>query len=131
MFEYDHSLSLLWVYSYLKLEVYLELPQTSKIKLFAKTVTAWTQWLFFAKKSILDIRQGSKFTSAKYHAAPKITGLESLSKPLKAIWKDAYLLGKLRWLLTLNVWCSIAWKVSSYGVISGPYFPVFGLNTDT
>ena len=22
-----------------------------------------------------------------------------------------------------------AWKVSNYGVISGPYFPVFGLNT--
>ena len=24
---------------------------------------------------------------------------------------------------------STAWKVSKYGVISGPYFPVFGLNT--
>ena len=24
-----------------------------------------------------------------------------------------------------------AWKVSKYGVICGPYFPVFGLNTDT
>ena len=24
-----------------------------------------------------------------------------------------------------------AWKVSKYGVISGPYFPVFGLNTET
>ena len=23
-----------------------------------------------------------------------------------------------------------AWKVSKYGVISGPYFPVIGLNTD-
>ena len=23
-----------------------------------------------------------------------------------------------------------AWKVSKYGVISGPYFPVFGLNTE-
>ena len=23
-----------------------------------------------------------------------------------------------------------AWKVSEYGVISGPYFPAFGLNTD-
>ena len=22
------------------------------------------------------------------------------------------------------------WKVSKYGVISGPYFPVFGLNTE-
>ena len=24
-----------------------------------------------------------------------------------------------------------AWKVSKYGAFSGPYFPVFGLNTDT
>ena len=24
-----------------------------------------------------------------------------------------------------------AWKVSKYGVISGPYFPVCGLNTET
>ena len=24
---------------------------------------------------------------------------------------------------------STAWKVSKYGVISSPYFPVFGLNT--
>ena len=24
-----------------------------------------------------------------------------------------------------------AWKVSKYGVTSGPYFPVFGLNTET
>ena len=23
-----------------------------------------------------------------------------------------------------------AWKLFKYGVISGPYFPVFGLNTD-
>ena len=23
-----------------------------------------------------------------------------------------------------------AWKVSKYGVFSGPYFPVFGLNTE-
>ena len=23
-----------------------------------------------------------------------------------------------------------AWKMSKFGVISGPYFPVFGLNTD-
>ena len=32
----------------------------------------------------------------------------------------------------LNVIASTgtAWKVSKYGVISGPYFPVFGLNTE-
>ena len=23
-----------------------------------------------------------------------------------------------------------AWKLSKYGIISGPYFPVFGLNTE-
>ena len=28
------------------------------------------------------------------------------------------------------VWIDTAWKVSKYGVISGPYFPVFGLNTE-
>ena len=26
--------------------------------------------------------------------------------------------------------CSPSWKVSKYGVISGPYFPAFGLNTE-
>ena len=26
--------------------------------------------------------------------------------------------------------CITVWKVSKYGVISGPYFPVFGLNTE-
>ena len=26
--------------------------------------------------------------------------------------------------------CSTAWKVSKYGVFSGPYFAVFGLNTE-
>ena len=35
----------------------------------------------------------------------------------------------LRMKLTIII-KSTAWKVSKYGVISGPYFPVFGLNTD-
>ena len=33
----------------------------------------------------------------------------------------------------MNGWCwgvHTAWKVSKYVVISGPYFPVFGLNTE-
>ena len=34
---------------------------------------------------------------------------------------ETYQLGKLHHVT--------AWKVSKYGVISGPYFPVFGLNT--
>ena len=29
-----------------------------------------------------------------------------------------------------NVFGSTAWKVLKYGVISGPHFPVFGLNTE-
>ena len=32
------------------------------------------------------------------------------------------------WKLSGNI--STVWKVSKYGVISGPYFPVFGLNTE-
>ena len=31
----------------------------------------------------------------------------------------------------ISVETLIVWKVSKYGVISGPYFLVFGLNTDT
>ena len=29
-----------------------------------------------------------------------------------------------------NADTNTAWKVSKYGVFSGPYFPVFGLNTE-
>ena len=29
-----------------------------------------------------------------------------------------------------NIGCYTAWKVSKCGVISGPYFPVFSLNTE-
>ena len=29
-----------------------------------------------------------------------------------------------------NIGRYTAWKVSKYGVISGPYFPVFGLDTE-
>ena len=32
---------------------------------------------------------------------------------------------------TFLVSCHTAWKVSKYGVFSGPYFPVFRLNTET
>ena len=31
--------------------------------------------------------------------------------------------------ITEWLFLNTAWKVSKYGVISGPYFPVFGLNT--
>ena len=33
------------------------------------------------------------------------------------------------WILCSISYPLTAWKVSKYGVISGPYFPVFGLNT--
>ena len=34
-------------------------------------------------------------------------------------------------LAVVHIWVSLtAWKVSKYGVISGPYFAVFGLNTE-
>ena len=41
----------------------------------------------------------------------------------------------MHWVLSLRkAWTALvrntAWKVSKYGVISGPYFPVFGLNTE-
>ena len=32
--------------------------------------------------------------------------------------------------ITIIIRIIIAWKVSKYGVISGPNFPVFGLNTE-
>ena len=38
-----------------------------------------------------------------------------------------------KWKFSFSVTFSLirfpAWKLSKYGVISGPYFPVFGLNT--
>ena len=56
---------------------------------------------------------------------------------------DMLIINTLRWIDDLDLkeeileifspkleMCAItAWKVSKYGVISGPYFPVFGLNT--
>ena len=36
------------------------------------------------------------------------------------------------WLVVFEKWTDFntAWKVSKYGVFSGPYFPAFGLNTE-
>ena len=33
-------------------------------------------------------------------------------------------------IFTKKCWTRTAWKVSKYGVFSGPYFPTFGLNTE-
>ena len=32
--------------------------------------------------------------------------------------------------ISIHYWGYAAWKLSKYGVISGPYFPLFGLNTE-
>ena len=54
-----------------------------------------------------------------------------------AQWKTMYGL-PLFYILTSSFWYSedmktnithTAWKVSKYGITSGPHFPVFGLNT--
>ena len=36
----------------------------------------------------------------------------------------------ISWSKPITIEDIIAWKVSKYGVFSGPYFPTFGLNTD-
>ena len=48
------------------------------------------------------------------------------SEPL---WEHVFYKTILIFQLIVCMKCT-AWKVSKYGVISGPYFPVFGLNTE-
>ena len=43
---------------------------------------------------------------------------------------DINALSKLNKLAEYSGLQSTAWKVSKYGVISGPYFPVFGMNRE-
>ena len=45
------------------IEVYPEPYQTSKMELLAKIVNGFQPLTIFAKSSILDVRQGSKYTS--------------------------------------------------------------------
>ena len=45
------------------LEAYSEACQTSKMELFAKTINGWKSLTIFAKISILDVWQGSEYTS--------------------------------------------------------------------
>ena len=59
--------------------------------------------------------------------------LSVISKGLKTkffskslFWSTSYCVSEVRFALDTFT----AWKVSKYGVISGPYFPVFGLNAD-
>ena len=47
------------------------------------------------------------------------------------LWEEIrYPISVLPFLWALSACLSTAWKVSKYGVFSGPYFPAFGLNTD-
>ena len=99
--------------------------------------------VFFAKitclreSSIVDVRLDSKYASGKctrslLHVKRKI-GLPICYVPFTCEKKNR----------TTNLLCDIsfncffsnqvdthcAWKLPRYGVISGPHFPVFGLNT--
>ena len=44
-------------------EAFTEPRRTSKMKRFAKIVNNWKPLTFFAKRSILDVWQGSEYTS--------------------------------------------------------------------
>ena len=55
--------------------------------------------------------------------------------PAELLWPHPYTVLKIfkckyDYFAKLKFDISTAWKVSKYGVFSGPYFPVFGLNTD-
>ena len=75
--------------------------RASNMELLAKIVNGWKPFTVFAKSSILDVWLGSEYTSAVKH-----------------LW----------WTFFVKI-ALCAKKVSKYGVFSGPYFPVFGLNT--
>ena len=48
--------------------------------------------------------------------------------PVRQLRTIGFYLKKIVLILTIS-FSLTAWKVSKYGVFSGPYFPVFGLNT--
>ena len=52
--------------------------------------------------------------------------LENILQPYAFPYSGPWQKSKMEFFLRIVI---IAWKVSKYGVISGPYFPVFGLNT--
>ena len=61
-------------------------------------------------------------------ANENLTPCQELFKPLFEKFKP-----KLFHILKANICiliCAIVWKVSKYGVFSGPYFPTFALNTE-
>ena len=115
---------------------------TSEIELFAKIIV---------KSIILDVWQRSEYTSvllfppadsnmlkvnktdnnAKvYSGSCQTFMIESFAREREIFWQKV-LSYMFDWLLNkyLQLVKKTAWKVSKYGVISGPYFPVFSPNT--
>ena len=62
--------------------MYLEPCQTSKMKLFVEIVNGFEPSVIFAKKPILDVWQGSEYTSVLKYVEPGIYSLST--KPLDA-----------------------------------------------
>ena len=62
------------------------------------------------------------------HLMPLITNLFSI--PPENLWFSDTFRGYRKRSVVWNGLISNACKVSKYGVISGPYFPAFGLNTE-
>ena len=61
------------------------------------------------------------------------TGIQWVNQDVKwvlVIYNDYSILRSRPHLSFENSEINTAWKVSKYGVISGPYFPVFGLNME-
>ena len=79
---------------------------TSKINCFVKIVNAWKSLIICTKCSFLDFWQGSEYNSE----------FDTIAFTLNLDFKNSN--------------NGTAWKVSKYEVISGPYFPAFGLNTE-
>ena len=84
---------------------------------------------YFAKSSILDVRQGSEYVSGHWFIAQK-QFRKSDKKLLRKTSENLHEKETAQIVFsTLKRKHSLAWKVSKYGVISGPYFPVFSPNT--
>ena len=122
---------LLWKKFCMEAEAYSELSRTSVMKFLFAKITC------LRESSIVDVRLDSKYASGKctrslLHVKRKI-GLPICYVPFTCEKKNRTT--KLLCDISFNCFFSnqvdthCAWKLSRYGVISGPYFPVFGLNT--
>ena len=94
--------------------------------------TLFTQWLLFGTCGNGEIRP---FQNLDKSFSKQLASCFQ-KKIIKSLWKifQIYFRGESQYLIrsclkVVIISPIIAWKVSKYGVISGPYFPVFGLNT--